>query len=210
VNLRWENVLAWRLARHGLVERADAAAWPGIASRICGLHAQVMSCAELTLWARVAHLPRDAVQAALWERRTLVKTWAMRGTLHLLPTEELPMYVAALSRLRPRHHVPAWLRHHGLTREQADAMLAAIPEVLDGSPLTRDELARAVARATGEDGLADKLRGGFGDLLKPAAFAGTLCFAASDGQRVRFTRPDRWLSDWRAVDPHGRTRCAAP
>ena len=205
MSLRWENVLAWRLGRQGLAERAPAVEWPDVVSRICGLHAQVMSSAELTLWARVDDLSRDAVQDALWDRRTLVKTWAMRGTLHLLPAGELPAYVAALSRLRPRHHVPAWLRYHGLTREGADAMLAAIPAALGGDPLTREQLAAAVAGATGHAELAGKLGGGFGDLLKPAAFAGDLRFAPSDGRRVRFTRPDRWLGTWEPADPAAAT-----
>ena len=43
-----------------------------VASRLCGLHAQVMSSAELTLWARVEELDRQAVQRALWEDRALV------------------------------------------------------------------------------------------------------------------------------------------
>jgi hypothetical protein len=50
-----------------------------VAAAICGLHAQLMSSAELTLWARVAGLEPDAVQRALWNDRSLVKTWAMRG-----------------------------------------------------------------------------------------------------------------------------------
>lgn len=172
-----------------------------------------MSSAELTLWARVEDLPRDAVQDALWTRRSLVKTWAMRGALHLLRADELPMYVAALGRLRPRHHVPSWLRHRGLTREGATAMLAAIPAALDGHPLTRDQLATAVAGATGHAELAGKLGGGFGDLLKPAAFAGDHRFAPSDRQRVRFTRPDRWLAAWEPADPEaggGGARAALP
>ena len=31
-------------------------------------------------------------------------------------------------------------------------------------------------------------------MLRPAAFAGRLCFGPSVGQRVRFTRPDTWLA----------------
>ncbi len=124
----------------------------------------------------------------------------MRGTLHLLAAAELPRYVAALARLRPRHHVPAWLRAHGLEREQAEAMLAAIADALRGAVLTREELAAAVAGRAGEPGLAAKLEGGFGDLLKPAAFTGDLCFAPSDGRRVRFTRPADWLGGWEPVD----------
>jgi Winged helix DNA-binding domain len=52
-------------------------------AELAGVHAQLMTSAELTLWARVEGLEPDAVRRALWEERTLVKTWAMRGTLHL-------------------------------------------------------------------------------------------------------------------------------
>jgi hypothetical protein len=192
-SLSWEAVLAWRARRQHLAQRAPADRALEVVTEIAGLHAQVMSCAELTLWARVEDLDPAFVSRALWEERTLVKTWAMRGTLHLLRADELPRYVGALARLRPRHHVPAWLRHHGLTREQADALLAAIPDVLTQGPLTREALAAAVGERTGEAEVAAKLGGGFGDLLKPAAFTGDLLFADSDGRRVRFARPADWL-----------------
>ena len=171
---------------------------------ICGLHAQLTSSAELTLWARVDGLKGDAVSRWLWKDRKLVRTWAQRGTLHLLRADELGLWVGAQSALKPRHHVGSWLRHHGLTREQADAMLDAIPVALDGKQLTREELAAEVARLTGIKGLDDKLKGGFGDLLKPAAFRGDLCFAPSDGQRVRFARPDQWLGPGRRCRPKRR------
>jgi uncharacterized protein YcaQ len=199
--LAWESVLAWRVRRQRLAERAPAGALLDVTSALCGVHAQVAASAELTLWARLDGLAPGTVDRLLWEERALVKTWAMRGTLHLLPAAELPRYVAALSRLKPRHHQPAWLRAHGLERAQAEAMLAAIPAALDGEPLTREALATAVARRTRHAELAEKLTGGFGDLLKPAAFTGELCFAPSDGQRVRFTRPRAWLGDWDDVEP---------
>ena len=62
-----------------------------------------MSCAELTLWTRVEGIERDAVSRALWEERTLVKTWAMRGTLHLLPASELSLWISALGTRMERH-----------------------------------------------------------------------------------------------------------
>ncbi len=173
---------------------------------IAGLHAQLASSAELTLHTRVDGLKRDYVSEALWKRRTLVKTWSIRGTLHLLPAAELPLWTAAQSQLKPRHHVNSWLKHWGLTRAQADAMLDAIPQALDGDPLTRDELATAVARIAKVDGLEATLRRGYGDLLKPAAFRGDLCFAPSDGRNVRFTRPDRWLGPQEPVDPEHATQ----
>ena len=32
----------------------------------------------------------------LWEKRSLVKTYGRRGTLHLLPAAELPLWMAAM------------------------------------------------------------------------------------------------------------------
>ena len=194
------NTLAWRVGRQHLASRAPRRTALDVVSDICGLHAQLTASAELTLWARVDGLKGDAVTRWLWKDRKLVRTWAQRGTLHLLRADELGLWVGAQSALKPRHHVGSWLRRWGLTREQADAMLDAIPAALDGRQLTREELAAEVARLTGVKGLDDKLKGGFGDLLKPAAFRGDLCFAPSDGQRVRFARPDQWLGPWTPVD----------
>ena len=128
--LTWPRVLAWRLRRQYLDHRATQGEALGVVRQICGLHAQVMSSAELTLWARVEDLEPDAVQEALWKERSLVKTWAMRGTLHLLPASELPIWVGAQGVLKPRHHAPSWLRYFGLTREEAESLITAIPEAL--------------------------------------------------------------------------------
>jgi hypothetical protein len=204
--LSWPGVLAWRLKRQRLDRRAPRKEMLGVVSEICGLHAQLMSSAELTLWARVEDLEPDAVQKALWEERSLVKTWAMRGTLHLLPAAELPVWVGAQGVLKPRHHTPSWLRHFRLTREEAEAMLAAIPEGLDGRMLTREELAQEVGRLVGSEELGGKLRDGFGALLKPAAFRGELLFAPSVGQNVRFARPDWWLGGWEPVETERAAR----
>jgi uncharacterized protein YcaQ len=200
--LSWAGALAWRDARQGLERRADASDWLHVVSRICGLHAQVQSSAELTLWARVDDLDPGAVSRALWSDRTLVRTWAMRGTLHLLPAAELAMWVGAQGALRPRYETAAWRKAFGMSSEEAVAVLDAIRAALGGEPLTRDELGDAVADALGDAGLGRAVRGSFGTMPKLAAFRGDVCFAAPAGQKVRFTRPDRWLGDgWEPAPP---------
>jgi hypothetical protein len=84
-----------------------------VVSRLCGLHAQLLSSAELTAWARVEGLDRDAVRRALWDERTLVKTWAMRGNLHLLPADELPLWHGALATTRRYLREALWKKHFG-------------------------------------------------------------------------------------------------
>jgi winged helix DNA-binding protein len=204
--LTWPKVLAWRLTRQHLDRRAPRGKALEVVRQICGLHAQVMSSAELTLWARVEDLELGAVQKALWEERSLVKTWAMRGTLHLLPAAELPIWVGAQGVLKPRYHTPSWLRYFGLTREEAEALIAAIPKALADRMLTREELAQEVGRLLGSEELGGKLRHSWGALLKPAAFRGHLLFAPSVGQNVRFARPDRWLAEWQPVETEEAAR----
>jgi uncharacterized protein YcaQ len=200
LQLDWDQLVAWRLRRHHLDERAPGGDMLAVVSEIAGVHAQVMSSAELTVWTRVAGLDREAVSDALWRDRSLVKTWAMRGTLHLLPAAEFPLWQAALSNRRGYERA-SWQRGFDTTREQLEAMLLAIRQALDGRVLSREALADEVARITGSAELGDKLRHSWGALLKPAASQGLLCFGPSDGQRVRFTRPDQWLQGWREQDP---------
>jgi uncharacterized protein YcaQ len=206
IELTWPQALAWRMERHHLAERAPRDRMLDVVACIGGLHAQVMSSAELTLWARVEGLEREAVAAALWEERSLVKLWAMRGTLHLLPASELETWLGALGTYD--HYLkPAWLRAFDMTREAIEELVDAIGAALDGRTLTREELAEAVAHVTGSAELEQKVQGSWGPYLKPASFHGRLCFGPSDGQRVRFTRPDSWLGrELAGADPEESLR----
>ncbi len=193
----WEQVAAWRTRGHGLAERRPAADALDVVAELCGLHAQVMSSAELTLRARVDGLAPDAVERALWTDRTLVKTWSMRGTLHLLPAAEYPLWQSGFGTYR-HYRKPVWLRNFHITEPELDRLLAAVAEALDGRLLSRSELADEITAATGSAELGDKLRESWGVYLKPASFQGRLVFGSSAGPGVRFTRPDGWLD--RAVE----------
>jgi hypothetical protein len=137
--------MAWRLERHRLDERAPKARALGVVGEICGLHAQLMSSAELSLWARVEKLKRSEVEKWLWTDRRLVKTWAMRGTLHLLKSDEYQLWQAGLSTYE--HYLkPAWFKAFGVSKDDLDRLVASISKALDGRSPTRDELAERVAK----------------------------------------------------------------
>jgi hypothetical protein len=188
------------MSRHILAERAAPDDLLDVASRLCGLHAQVASAAELSAWVRMHPGEPGAVSAALWQDRTLVKTWAMRGTLHLIVAGELPLYMAARRTIN-RHLTPGYLKYFDMTRAQMEGLIESIGTALDGRCLTRDELALEVGRITGEARFADELRSGWGSFLKPAAAQGYLCFGPSQGRNVTFVRPDQWLGRWPEIDP---------
>lgn len=190
--LGWERALAWRLERHSLLRRTAISDLVRLASDLCGLHAQLMSSAELSLWARIEEFEAGALEQALWERRILVKTWAMRGTLHLLPSAELGLWLAALGT-----HTK-----YGNRWAVMDVLAEAVAESLAGRLLTREELAQAVEQKTGSRQFGEWVRFSWGSYLKALAFRGIVCFAPSIGGRVRFTTPQSWLGDAPALwDP---------
>jgi hypothetical protein len=207
LKLTWPQAAAWRARRHYLDKRAPPGSMLSVAGRLCGLHAQVMSSAELSVWARVEDLERGAIQRALWQDRTLVKTWAMRGTLHLLPADELGLWHAALRTSRRYLREAAWQNYFGITIKDLDKLTEAIGVALDGRVMTREELTGAVRRLTRSPALAGVIaNSSWGTVLKPAAFTGRLCFGPSLGQLVRFTSPNSWLTPRpEAVDPQYAT-----
>ena len=198
LELTWAQVHAFRLERHHLVRRAAKAALSRVVGEICGVQAQVMSAAELQIGTRVDCRVQD-VREALWKNKTLVKTWLMRGTLHLVPAEDLPLFTAAMSTrwIRPTN---AWLEFYQLSEPEFKDMIEAIGRALDGHVLTREELVEK-ACAGRPQRIRDAMRSGWGGMLKPVARSGLLCFGPSRGQGVTFVRPQQWLGAWRDVDP---------
>jgi hypothetical protein len=196
----WEQARSFRLARMHVSHPLGPRSLGRVVRAIGGLHAQVASAAEIQAAVRAAGLTAGALDRALWEQRTLVKTWAMRGTLHLVDADDFPSWAAALE-TRTAWRRPVWLRAFRLTLEDIEAALDAIAEALDGRCLTRQGLADEVHRRLHNDAVDARLRSGWGELLKVAALHGLLCFGPSRGRNVTFVRPDQWVPGWRKVDP---------
>jgi hypothetical protein len=185
----WDQVLGWRVARHRL---ADPTGDPvEVTETLAGVQTQVASSAAQVLAVRGRKTAVD-LDRLLWQDRALVKTWAMRGTLHLLPAHEWRTWIAVL-RTREWRITPGWERYHGITRAELDAVTDAIPEALEGEPLTREELADRVAAITGHAHLVEQLRSGWAAVFKPAANRGLLCQGPPQGTNITFTDPGRWL-----------------
>jgi hypothetical protein len=192
------------MARHALTEPVADVGPADIAGTLCGAHAQVLSAAEVSIARRVAGATRADVHRALWQDRTLVKTFGPRGTVHLLSTVDLPMWTGALSALPasvPMHPEPV-----RFTPAQADEVIAAIGDALADAELTVDELTEAVVERTGPwagertmDAFQDKWPR-WRQLTSTAAHRGVLCFGPNRGRSVTYTNPHRWLPGFRPDD----------
>jgi hypothetical protein len=199
-SVTWEQVLAWRMRRQ-FVEQAEDVSALDIARRLAGVQAQVASAAELAVAVRRRTPVAGEVARALLDERTLVKTWAVRGTLHLLPADQAAAYLVLSSAARYWER-GSWQRTFGVTPADLEAIAAAATDALsDGSALTREELTQAVVDETGSQHLAELLGSGWGTLLKPLAWWGVLCYGPQRGNRVTFTSPARWLPGWAGLPP---------
>ncbi|MET7618322.1 winged helix DNA-binding domain-containing protein [Streptomyces sp. NPDC005408] len=192
-SVTWTQASARRLARQGLA--APAKSSPArIAAAMLGAHAQVLSAAELSLALRLdGGATRADVREALWSEGSLVKTYGPRGTVHLLPAADLPLWTGALSAIpagpSPQ---PADVR---MTAEQTDQVVAAIGDALAGAELTIDELTEAIVARTGS-WAGDRVMDAFQDkwprwrqVMHRAAHRGVLRFAPNRGRKATYTSP---------------------
>jgi len=198
--LTWQQVSAWRLAQQQLGERAETADLLTVVARLGGVQAQLMSAAELALWARINAITSPQIQSLLWNERRLVKTWAMRGTLHLLTATDFGQLVSAWAATTVKRP-PSYYTYHKVTSAELTTIMETVPLVLSATPLTRERLADAVVERTGNPNLHEVLLSGWGALLKPSARRGDLCFGPNEGERVTFVRPDQWLGAWASQPP---------
>jgi hypothetical protein len=201
----WADVSARRLARSHLTDpRADLDP-ARIAADVLGIHAQVMSAAEMSIWLRQATTTQADVRAALWSHRTLVKTRGPRGTVHLLAADDLPMWTGAMSAVpETRISLPDDVR---MTPDQVDRVVAAIDDAVAAVELTVDELTEAIVERAGP-WAGDRVMDAFQDkwprwrqMESIATNRGVLCFGPDRGRRTTYTSPRRWLPGFRPMPP---------
>jgi hypothetical protein len=199
--ISWAEACGRRMARHGLTRPLGSI--PEAAAAMCGVHAQIMTAADASLGLRVAEVTRTDVAAALWDQRTIVKTYGLRGTIHLFRTEDLPWWLAAFQALPRTSSQAADVR---LDAARLDAVVAAIDAALTERELTIEELDDEVCARCGA-WAGERVMPAFGgywprwrQAIGSAASRGVLCFGPNRGRRVTYTSARRWLAGIRPVD----------
>ena len=199
MRITWPQALGWRLGRQ-LLDPVGSLSALDVVRRLGGVQAQVASSADLAVRVRQASLRDGEVNRALAEGR-LIKTWAMRGALHLLTPEEGGAFLSLIAAGRS-WELPSWQRYFGMQAWHWDTMRAVVREALAGPARTREELIAAIVAEPKLSHLAKELRSGWGTLFKPLAFQGELCHGPNRGSRVTFMRPDIVSAQWAGLpDP---------
>lgn len=90
-----DNVIAFRLARHGLLQRDGGEDLEDAVAR-CGLQNSPPGSAALALNARIDGLAPEILDKELTERKSLVLTWAMRGAPFLIPVSDAAVFTTGV------------------------------------------------------------------------------------------------------------------
>ncbi len=190
-----EAVTRLYLVKQSLFTKAKRKDLINVVDRVCGLQAQAATTPYLSLWSRVEDFSDDLLDKALFTSKSLVKTWVMRGTLHVIPSEDLPIYNHALRAM--------WFEHHGrfmrapdwpTIEERKQVIYPKIMEALSKAPLRRKELGNKV-RSLMNSGPKpyERLFSGWGGILKETAYQGLTVHARPCERESYFARLDKWL-----------------
>ena len=194
--MTWRGVTARRMARSLLAAPALDVPPADVARALCGVHAQILQAAELSIGRR-NRTTRSEVQQALWVDRTLVKTFGPRGTVHLLATADLPMWTGALSAMPSS--VPGFPDPIRFSAEETEEVITGIGAALADAELTIDELTEALHERVGPWAVEQTMPAfqvlwpRWRQLTSTAAHRGVLCFGTDRGRNVTYTNPHRWL-----------------
>ncbi len=191
-----EQIHAFRLRRHHLLDQS-AKDLVTICRDVCGVQAQIMSAAQLQLWARNHAITPAMVNDALWKTRSLVKTSLMRQTLHLVPADEFPLYIAAHRSARAKAVLSIMARCK-ITRDEADALSALILEELKAGPAPRAAITAAVRPK-----VSKRLRVWMDkvwSIVRLPVIEGQVCYGPGEGNQATFIRTEHWLPAQPKVD----------
>jgi hypothetical protein len=198
LKLRWREVWRHRLARHFLANPASRQQLGEVVRQLCGVHAQVQPSAELALAVRFRDLTQSDLRDALWQQRSLVRTYGPRGTVHIFAAEDVPLWLSAL-RARTPPRPPNKQELESLPPERMPDLLGAMRDALNGTCLSRAELATELQRRLG-NWAVERTFPAFGGFmprwqlaLSTAATEGVLAFGPPRGNEVTYVRLDQWL-----------------
>jgi len=195
-SLPLETLTRLYLIKHHLFRKAKKTDLVTVIDDVCGLHAQAATTPYLSLWNRVEDFENALLDEALYKAKSLVKTWVMRGTLHVIPSADLPIYNRALRRM--------WFEHHGRfmrapdwpsEEERRDVIYPKIWEALAQKPLKRRDLndkVRSLLKVGSKP--YKRLFSGWGGILKETAYEGLTVHAQPFERESCFARLDKWLS----------------
>jgi hypothetical protein len=186
------------MRRQHLIERAPAGNLLEAVEAVHGIQAQIAAHANFAVAQRVKGMTQAEIDRALWTDRSLIKTWAMRGTVHWLPVTEEPTFVSGMRVIREPMYAGWWARE-GYSSQQIEQLYGAVLDALVDGPRTRQEVTAEVVPAVGK-WAEPFLLSGWGGVFKGMCASGLIVFGPSRGTNITFARRDHWTDQTMVED----------
>ncbi|HKC29776.1 MAG TPA: winged helix DNA-binding domain-containing protein, partial [Jatrophihabitans sp.] len=178
-----------RITRHGLSIRPAAS--PGTAVRLTtAIQAQDNLAARLGVRARAERVADSDVVRAIEDDRTIVRTWLMRGTIHLVEAADVRWLVRLIGPAIARKFRTRW-RQLGLTDEVLERAVRLLPELLADGPRNRHEIRAGLAAHGLTLHSADPQI--HTHALVYASTIGLICRGPDRGRHSTFALLDEWV-----------------
>ena len=182
------RLTAQRLGLQRSASPADAVRW------MLAVQAQDLPGAKWSLGLRTDDATEAAVDGAL-DAGEVVRTWPLRGTLHLVAAEDV-MWLLSLTGSRQIGRAATRRGALGITDSDIERADEAVRAALAGGRvLPRDQLLARIREA----GVATDGQRGY-HLIRHLANTGTLLMGAAHGRGQTFALLEEWVKDPRAVD----------
>jgi hypothetical protein len=182
-----DQVRWFRLRRSGLEK--PFANPEKAASALVGIQAQILPAAGLALWNRTAGLTNARFEELLYTKRTLVKLWGQRGTLHIYASADWPLICGA----RSLTDLTWWERQAEHNQSQVGDYRHLLEEIV-ALLRSRESMGRSDLRASGID-LHEDLFSPWGGIFADLIRLGYACHAGRVGNEGQFAHRERWLPD---------------
>lgn len=183
------DFLVERMTRQGLAQRSRNGA-AQVAAAALGLQAQDVGASRLGVRARTSGVDEAGVIKACAVERSVVRTWLMRATVHLVAAEDVRWLVALFGPMIERRFRTVRWPQLGIDDRLIEAAIPQVCELLAGRELTRHEIAAALADRgirLAEDGQAVT------HLLLALSCRGVTCRAGDRGRDSTFALLDDWV-----------------
>jgi hypothetical protein len=172
-----------------LIHRPASARDPAeIARSIAGVQAQDVYAGPLTFRSRSRSLTAEGIRRARTEERSLLRTWVMRKTIHMIRTEDagwwLPLFEPETERWSRRR-----LSQLGLpTAKQDKALRVAAKALGEEGPLTRSEVRERIEKAGVELNTQTGMH-----IALTAVVSGIACLGPDRGKTTCLVRREDWI-----------------
>ncbi len=165
-----------------------------------GMQAQDYAGSKWSIALRLNGTTESEIEDSI-ANKSIVRTWAMRGTLHFLHPSDI-RWILDLLRPRLNNLYISNLRNLGLDQKTLSKGTKILVSALgDGNQLTRNEI-RLLLQKKGLQTNENRL----GFVLLRAATDGLICFGPRKEKEFTFTLLDKWLPMTKSLQPEEAMR----